>query len=153
MIHNIDSGDYAGHIVQTLQAPQTGTPEFQAFYKTWADRVLWVDGNVVPGAFQMNTSWYFATPEQGKERVFEEHAHGYDEVIGFFGSDPGDKYNLGAVIRLAINGEWHELDRSSLIFVPANMKHMPLEIIRVDRPIFHFSVVMNSEYNGETAYK
>ncbi|MDR3148910.1 MAG: hypothetical protein LBT88_02680 [Oscillospiraceae bacterium] len=153
MIKNIESGENAKYIVQTLQAPATGTPVFQAFYKTWADRILWIDGEVVPGAFQMNTSWYFAAPESGKEQVFDEHAHGYDEIIGFFGSNPEDKYDLGAVIQLAIDGEWHELTRSSLIFVPGGMKHMPLRILKVDRPIFHFSVVMNSAYDGETAYK
>jgi len=153
MIHNIESGENSKYIVQTLQAPQTGSPEFQAFYRTWADRILWMDGNVVPGAFQMNTSWYFAAPEAGKEQVFDEHAHSYDEIIGFYGSDPDDKYNLNATIQLAIDGEWHELTRSSIIFVPGGMKHMPLKILRVDKPIFHFSVVMNSEYNGETAYR
>ncbi|MDR2360956.1 MAG: hypothetical protein LBD85_06750 [Oscillospiraceae bacterium] len=153
MIKDTESGKTSQYIVQTLRAPETGAPEFQAFYKTWADRILWIDKNVVPGAFQMNTSWYFAAPEKGKEQVFDEHAHEYDEIIGFFGSDPNDKYSLGAVIQLAIDGEWHELTASSLIFIPKGMKHMPLRILKVDRPIFHFSVVTNPVYDGDTAYK
>jgi hypothetical protein len=40
-----------------------------------------------------------------------------------------------------------------MIFVLGGMKHMPLRILRVDKPMFHFSVVMNGEYSGETAYR
>jgi hypothetical protein len=59
---------------------------------------------------------------------------------------------LSARLELSINGEPHSIDRSSLIFVPGGMKHNPLRLVRVDRPIFHFSVVMSPEYSGETSY-
>ena len=137
-------------IIQELQAPVTGTPEFQAMYKRFAKRILWIDDDVCPGAFQMNTAWYFAVPE--KDPVFEEHVHEYDELIGFFGSDPEDPYNLNAEIEVTLDGATHKLTRSSLIFCPANKKHMPLSIKRVDKPIFHFSIVMGPKYNGG-AYK
>jgi hypothetical protein len=39
-----------------------------------------------------------------------------------------------------------------MIFVPANTPHMPLRILEVARPIFHFSVVMNNTYD-DGAYK
>ena len=94
----------------------------------------------------MNTAWYYAVPE--KDPVFEEHVHQYDELIGFFGSDPEDPYNLHAELELTINGEEHRITRSSLIFCPAGMPHMRLSIKRVDRPIFHFSVVTGPEYKG-----
>ncbi len=48
--------------------------------------------------------------------------------------------------------EMHTITKSSLIFIPAGMPHMPLSLKRVDRPIFHFSVVMNPEYY-DGAYK
>jgi hypothetical protein len=119
-------------------------------YKKFAKRVLWIDDNVVPGAFQMNTAWYCSVPP--RDPLFEEHVHEYDELIGFFGGDHENPNDLGAEIEVTINGETHVIDRSSLIFIPAGMKHMPLRLTRVDRPIFHFSVVMSPEYSGETAY-
>lgn len=143
-------GKYGHYIVQELSDPNTGTPEFQEMYKKFSKRILWIDGKVVPGAFQMNTAWYHSVPEW--DPVFEGHAHDSDELIGFFGSDPEDPYNLHAEIEVAIDGEKHLLTKSTLIFVPANMPHMPMRILKVDRPVFHFSVVTSPTYGGE-AYR
>lgn len=145
-----ETGNTSTYIVQELHDPNMGTPEFQAMYKKFSNRILWMDGNVVPGAFQMNTAWYYAVPE--KDPVFEEHSHDEDELIGFFGSDPDDPYNLNAEIEVTIDGEVHVLTKTTMIFIPAGLPHMPLSIKRVDKPIFHFSVVMGAEYNGG-AYK
>ena len=144
---NLDTKKY---IIQELHDPNMGSPEFQRLYKKFSNRILWIDSNVVPGAFQMNTAWYYAVPE--KNPVFEEHVHDYDEMIGFFSSDPENPYDLGAELVAGIDGEMHTITRSSLLFIPGGMKHMPLSINRVDRPIFHFSVVMNPEYS-DGAYK
>jgi hypothetical protein len=145
-----NEGPTGKFIIQELQAPNTGTPEFQAMYNRFAKRILWIDDNVCPGSFQMNTAWYKSVPE--RDPIFDEHEHEYDELIGFFGSDPEDPYNLNAEIEVTLDGEVHTLTRSSLIFCPKNKKHMPLRIKRVDKPIFHFSVVMGPSYNGG-AYK
>ena len=129
------------YIVQTLQR----------IYDGFAKRILWMDGHVVPGAFQMNTAWYFAVPE--KNPIFEEHVHSdADEIIGFIGSDPDDPYDLGGEIELTVDGETIVTDRSTLVFAPAGVPHMPLSIRRVDRPIFHFSVVTSHVYD-EGAYR
>lgn len=117
MVFNNNEGEYGKYIIQDLQYPNQGTPEFQAMYKKFSNRILWIDGNVCPGAFQMNTAWYYAVPE--RDPVFEEHQHEDDEIIGFFGSDPADPYTLNAEIEITINGEAHLLTRSSLIFCPA----------------------------------
>lgn len=143
--------DTKKYIVQDLKDPNMGTPEFQAMYKKFANRILWIDSNVVEGAFQMNTAWYFDVPE--KDPVFEEHIHDYDELIGFYGSNPDDPYDLGAEMEVIIDGDVHKLTRTSMIFLPANMAHMPLRILKVDRPVFHFSIVLNPEYTGGGAYK
>ena len=70
-IMNNEGGEYAKYIVQELNHPNTGTPEFQEMYKKFSRRILWIDGNQVPGAFQMNTAWYHSVPE--RDPVFEEH--------------------------------------------------------------------------------
>jgi hypothetical protein len=139
------------YIVQDLKDPNMGTPEFQAMYKKFANRILWIDNNVVEGAFQMNTAWYFAVPE--RDPVFDEHAHDYDELIGFYGSNPDDPYDLGARMEVTIDGDVHELTRTTMLFIPAGLPHMPLSIKQVDRPVFHFSIVMNPEYTGGGAYR
>jgi hypothetical protein len=149
---NSNGGECGKYFVQELKEPANlGTPEFRELYKHFAKRILWMDDNVCEGAFQMNTAWYFAAPE--RDPIFTEHVHDYDELIGFYGSDPGDPYALGGVIEFSINGEAHRLTRSTMIWVPTGAVHNPMRILVVDRPIFHFSVVMNPLYDGRSTYK
>ena len=143
-------GEYGKYIVQDLQAPPF-SPNFAEIYKQWGQRLLWMDTNVVPGAFQMNMSWYRAAPDMRPLYKHDEHVHDFDEMIGFIGSDPDDPYDLGGEIEIGINGELHRLTKSSIIFMPAGMKHLPLSIIRLERPILHFSISMAPTYsNTET---
>ena len=44
------------YVVQELKAPFSA--EAAAAYAKFAKRILWIDEKVVPGAFQMNCSWY-----------------------------------------------------------------------------------------------
>jgi hypothetical protein len=150
-ILNNESGRYAANIVQTCSGPEM-SPEFKKLYDSFASRILWMDGNVVPGAFQMNTSWYSAVPD--KDPVFTEHVHDdADELIGFFSSDPENPSDLGGEIEISIDGEAHLLTRTTMIFVPCGLRHNPLRILRVDRPIFHFSVINQTRYEAEGMYK
>ena len=148
---NNKGGKYGNYFVQELKEPESmKTPEFREMYSKFANRILWIDGNVVPGAFQMNTAWYSSAPENGP--FLTPHTHDHGELIGFYGSNPDDPYDLGGVIEFSIEGEAHRLTRTTLIFVPAGVAHSPLIIREVKRPIFHFSVVVNPEYDGG-AYK
>ena len=142
-----NSGEYGKYIVQDLQHPVWFTEKMKEHYRTYAERILYIDKNVIPGSFQMNTSWFFSpTPENP---ALGEHVHEFDEMVGFYGSDPADPHNLCGEVDIHIEGEKHILTKSSLIFIPAGVKHMPLSVERVDRPIFHFSVAMNPEYTSK----
>ncbi len=151
-IVNNESGVYAANIVQNASGAPEMDPAFKAIYDKFAKRVCWIDGNVTPGAFQMNTAWYSAVPE--RDPIFEEHCHDdSDELIGFMGSNPDDPSDLGGEIEFTIGGEPHLLTKSSIIFAPAGLPHNPMRILRVDRPIFHFSVVTSATYDGSNTYK
>jgi hypothetical protein len=149
---NNNGGEYGKYYIQDLQTPPgMMSPDMQEIYNKFATRVLWMDGNVCPGAFQMNVAWYRDVPE--RDPMFPEHDHSHAELVGFFGSNPDDPYDLGGVIEFAINGENHRLTKTTLIYIPGGIPHSPLRIVQVDRPIFHFSVVMNAEYDAEDIYK
>ena len=150
-ILNNESGKYAANFVQVSPGPGMD-PEFKAIYDKFARRIIWMDGEVCPGAFQMNTAWYSAVPE--RDPIFTEHVHDdCDELIGFFSSDPENPYDLGGEIEYTVGGEAHLLTKSTMIFVPANLPHNPMRILKVDRPIFHFSVVTKTKYESESVYK
>lgn len=149
---NGDGGEYGKYFVQDLREPANMlAPGFRDIYNAFARRVLWMDSNVCPGAFQMNTAWYFAVPP--RDPIFTEHRHEYDELVAFFGSNPDDPHDLGGVIEFSISGEAHRLTRSTMIWLPARIPHNPLRILEVSWPIFHFSIVTNPVYDGENTYR
>ena len=106
---------------------------------------------VIDGDFPTVVSPNPENPEGFYLAVDIAKKEGADFILG---SDPDDKYDLGGVIEIGLNGELHRLTRSSVIFMPPGMKHLPLSIIELHRPILHFSVSMNPTYtltrtNGE----
>jgi hypothetical protein len=132
---------YGKYIVTELQAPFPA--DVTARYSAWATRVLWLDNKVVEGANQMNCSWYLKPSGDTYTRA---HVHDTDEIIGFFSGNPQEPYDLGGEIEFWIEDEKHILTKSCLIFIPRGMKHCPLIMRRVDRPIFHLSTVMGGQY-------
>ena len=159
-VHNTE-GKYGNLIVQELILPETHTqPKAVELYSRFARRVHWIDTNVVPGAFQMNTSIYLRptkgafddiTKDQAKYVSFQvPHVHDNAEILGFYGTNPDDPYDLGGEIEIVIDGELHVLTKSSMVFLPGGLPHCPLTVTKVDRPIFHFSIVMDPQYTMVT---
>jgi hypothetical protein len=133
---------YGKHIVTELKVPED-KKKIAEFYATYARRILWMDENVVEGAFHMNTAWFINASTTTEN---EPHVHNSDEIIGFFGNNADDPYDLGGEVEIWLEDEKHILTKSSLLFIPAGMKHCPLILRRVDRPIFHFTVVTGGQY-------
>ncbi len=134
----------AKYIVSQLK-PDLFDKEFNERYSRWAKRLLWLDNSVVEGAFQMNCSWYMKPSDQSTPQG-NGHTHDCDEILGFFGSNPDDPYDLGGEVEFWLEDEKHIITKSSMVFIPKGMKHCPLIIRRVDRPIFHFSTVTDGTY-------
>jgi len=130
------------YIVTDLQMPEY-QQKIAEQYSKYATRILWMDGKVVEGAFQMNTAWYLKAANTLEDKP---HVHDSDEIIGFFGSDPDNPHDLGGEIEIWLEDDRHIIDKSAMIFVPAGMVHCPLVLKRVDRPIFHFTVVTGQQY-------
>ena len=133
---------YGKYIVTDLMEPEE-KKKIAADYAKYATRILWMDEDVVEGAFHMNTAWFLKAANTLEDKP---HVHDADEIIGFFGNDPGNPYDLGAEIEMWLEDEKHVITKSALLFVPAGMKHCPLILKRVDRPIFHFTVVPGGRY-------
>ena len=57
-------------------------------------------------------------------------------------------YWVNGQTKVTLNGEEHLLTKTSIIFCPAGMQHMRVSIRRVDKPIFHFSVVTATKYDN-----
>lgn len=136
---------YGKYIINELKVPES-KKEIADEYSKYAKRILWLDDDVAKGAFHMNTAWYLKAATT-LENV--PHTHDTDEIIGFFGNNPEDPYDLGGEIEIWVEEEKHILTKTSYIFVPAGMKHCPLILRRVDRPIFHFTTVVGGQYKKD----
>ena len=106
-------------------------------------RLLYLDDEVIKGAFYVECVWYW----RGSERsIVGAHTHAFDEVIAFLGTNREDPQDLCGEVELWLKDEKHILTKSCLLFVPKGMKHCPLIIRRVDRPIFHFTTGPGGRY-------
>jgi hypothetical protein len=103
-----------------------------------------LDSEYPPGAFLQECSWIVkAYPDNVWARA---HIHDFDETLNFFGSDTDDVNDLCGEIELWLEDEEFLLTESCSIFVPKGMKHGPVVIKRVDRPIFHFICGLSDRY-------
>jgi len=106
-------------------------------------RLIYLDDDAIKGAFYVECIWYWKGSEQS---IVEAHTHKFDEVIAFFGTNRKDPQDLCGEVELWLEDEKHILTKSCLVFVPKGMKHCPLIIRRVDRPIFHFTTMLEGTY-------
>ena len=105
-----------------------------------------LDDDVVKGGFYVETVWFTSGSE---EIAVHPHIHDYDEVLAFYGSNPDKPEDLGGEIEEWIDDEKYVLTKSGFLFIPKGLKHGPLIIRRVDRPIFHFAAGNSSSYQGQ----
>ena len=137
---------YAKYII-TETKPDLKLPEFRRRTRDvpsdMETRLVYLDDDVIKGAFYVECVWFW----KGYDAVLvEAHTHDFDEVITFFGTNPEDPHDLGGEIELWLGDEKHLLTNSCLVFVPEGLKHCPLIIKRVDRPIFHFTAGLTGIY-------
>ena len=108
--------------------------------------VMWLDGDVIPGAFYSECVWIW--PECSSEKpAAEAHKHDFLEVVTFFGTNWEDPTVLGGEVELWLDGDRHIMTKSFLAYVPAGMMHCPLIVRNVKSPIFHFTVGLGGDYN------
>jgi hypothetical protein len=139
------------YFVTELREAVGDSPWTPVFAENEGRRVVSLDSDVIKGAFYMETSWFYPGdwPEKTQNdptRTIGAHTHDYDEAIAWVGGDPYDRYNLNGIVELWIDGKQNILDKSFIAFIPAGVVHGPINIRRVDKPMFHFTAGMGKKY-------
>jgi hypothetical protein len=116
-----------------------------------ARRVISLDSEVRPGAFYMETAWFFPGdwPDKTKNdptKTIGAHKHDYDETVAWVGTDSKDPYNLNGEIEFWVDGKQNFIDRSFIAFIPAGTEHGPINIRKITKPMFHFTAGMGKTY-------
>jgi len=109
--------------------------------KERAHRIVYLDKEVFSDAeFYVEALWFWPREiKLGESPGVPAHTHPFDEVIAFFGTNPDDLHDLCGEVELWIDGEKNLIDKSFMAFIPAGTEHCPLQIRRIERPIFHFT--------------
>lgn len=98
------------------------------------DAFALLSADLVPEAkIHMTYSWIHPT-EEGSHWV-NEHEHTYDEVLVFLGTDPEHPKDLGGEAYLWIEGEKYTINTSGAVYIPAGVRHCPLDWGTITRPI------------------
>ena len=137
------------YIVTELRAEVGDAPWTPMFYENEAKRLLSLDSKVLTGGFYAETAWFWPgnwPDSKGEEGTIKEHSHEFPEIIAFVGSNPGDIYDLGGEIEVWIDGRQNIMNKSFLAFIPAGVKHGPIRIQKISRPIFHFTAGPSGSY-------
>jgi len=124
----------------TLPENRRDRDDADASFKT---HVVYLDGDILKGAFYTECVWFWKASDKP---LMKAHTHDFDEVITFFGTDPDHPEDLCGEVEIWLEDEQYILTKSSLLFVPRGIKHGPLFIRRVDRPIFHFTAGPAAKY-------
>ena len=139
---------YGKYILSEIKMPAVeakwSPPNLGPAGKNKGGRVLYMDSNIVPGASYMECVWVMPRPANyvppgGRKVGTEPHTHDWDEIIAFIGTNHEDPWDLGAEVELWLGDEKHIINRTSLVFIPAGLKHCPLTFLKVDRPVFHYT--------------
>lgn len=97
--------------------------------------VTYLDNKMIKGSFYAECIWFHTA----SEIQVEPHTHNFDEILAFFGSNRVDFHDLCGEVELWLGDEKHILTKSCMVFIPKGLRHCPLILRRIDRPIFHFS--------------
>jgi hypothetical protein len=152
-ISKMDKSKYGKYIVTELksnidEASWTNAGVVQAAGKGRGGRVLFLDSEVIPGAFYVETAWSVPRgPIKEPKSVAEPHKHDYDEVLAMFGTDLDNPYELNGEVEFWLGDEKHILTKSCIIFIPKGLMHCPLIYRRIDKPIFNFTTHSGKMYH------
>jgi hypothetical protein len=141
------------YFVTELKDVVAGAPWSPVYEDNEARRVISLDSEVIKDAFYMETAWFMPGdwPEKTKDdptKTIGAHTHDFDEAIAWVGTDPDDRYNLHGEIEFWIDGRQNFIDKSFIAFIPAGVEHGPINIRRIDRPMFHFTAGMGKKYRS-----
>ncbi len=151
----MDKTKYGKYIVtelkQNIDEPSWNNPITPAG-KGRGGRVLFLDNEVVPGAFYVEVA--FGGPPKNEPKLVKEtrsvakpHKHDYDEVLAMFGTDVADPYELNGEVEFWLGDEKHIITKSCIIFIPKGLMHCPLIYRNVTKPIFSFTTHQGKMYH------
>jgi hypothetical protein len=72
----------------------------------------------------------------------DPHTHDFDEIFHFFGADASDISDFQAVVEFHMGeeDEIYRFDKPTIVYIPKGLKHAPIDIKVVKKPIIFMNV-------------
>jgi hypothetical protein len=125
----------------------TQPPDQHQKIRTPGTELFYIHDGIIKGAFMMTGTWQTAVTPGSLEKEYPQHSHDADEYIGLIGSDIEHPFELCGEAEFWYEDEKYTITKSCAIFVPKGVRHAPLIITRVDKPIFLFSTTPDIKHN------
>ncbi|MCJ7604902.1 MAG: cupin domain-containing protein [Dehalococcoidales bacterium] len=108
-------------------------------------RLLHLEDDMAKGAFYVDFVWIW---EGNGGAPAPEHDHQWPELIAMTGADPANPHDLGGKMSIVLGDELHVMDKSSLVCIPAGLKHCPWKFIGITKPTLVFTAGPSAMYSG-----
>jgi hypothetical protein len=117
------------------------------------EHILWIDKEVIPGAFYGETTYIWPSTYPGQisweearklptnDKPMFPHAHDFPELLSWWGTDP-DHPEDASSMGMIMGDEVIPLETSWVAYIPAGMIHMPTMgggSKRTTRPVCHWT--------------
>jgi hypothetical protein len=118
------------------------------------EHMVWMDSNVVPGAFYAEAVWFWPVPrpqiiqptKEGESGI-PPHVHPFPELLSYYGTDMEHPEELYCEVEFWLEDEKYVFDKSFVVYIPENVTHCPLFMRNMTKPVFHFTMGPGLEYN------
>ena len=147
-----------GVVMPGFKGPQTIGQGYVDGFRRPLEHVIWMDGEVIANAFYAELTWQWPDYMKGQRpRIvdpkelakipgIQPHTHDFTEILTYFGTNLDDPSDLGGEIEFWLEDEKFILTKSFIAYIPAGMRHCPLKVLRMDAPMFHYTVGPGRKY-------
>ena len=129
--------------------------QFKSGHYVKAAEMYYLADSVIKGAFYM-TCVMVQELKGGTPVVHADgtpHAHDFDEVLLFAGTNPDNPHDLDGEIEFWIEDEKYIITKGCMVFIPKGIKHCPIIFRKIDRPVYFITAATVKNYKSEKEEK
>ena len=125
-------------------------PFFFDYEPGWTGTSIWAHNNEYKNGTTLGYHCVNSTYD-----VRFNHAHDFHELLCFLGGDPENVADLGAEVSICLGDEMeeHTFNTPTIVSMPPGLKHCPLLIKNVTRPIVFLEVSMTKGFGARPPEK
>jgi hypothetical protein len=112
-----------------------------SLYKQVTAPQIGVFGQKDLDGFNFSLGWSFLT--EPFLMVAEAHKHDFDQIILFFGGDPGNVGEFGGEVEMHLDGKKNIITYPACVLIPKGVMHGPLDIKKVTKPFMFIDITFS----------